>query len=940
MKLASTFFHQLPALLAAFFALTALSNAVSAELDAARREFNAFNFQALKLAIRDLESTWDYGAASAFAARLEALESSLRKIDQQLANGTRATLSPDAADVEGAELRFISEMKRLRDLHREALLAHPLLNFDQLLLVRRNAAQLGLPANWQGNASLPRRGFDNEIALLDLRALKARAMVSGDAAQEEELAVRMTTLYKPDEDYFVGDVDLHFEAGRLLFSSIGTQERWQVLEVGVDGSERRQVTPGDQPDVDNYDACYLPDGGILFTSTASLVGVPCVDGSDPVANLFRLEPDGHTIRQLCFDQDHNWSPTLMPDGRVLYQRWEYADTPHSQTRLLFQMNPDGSGQTEFYGSNSYWPNAMFYARPVPDHASRVVAIVSGHHGVPRMGELVLFDVQYGRQEATGVIQRIPGYGRKVEPIIRDQLVDDSWPKFLHPFPLSDRLFLVSAKPTPSALWGIYLVDVFDNMLLLAEMPGYALFEPIPLRATTRPPLIPTRVDLTRRDAVVLLTDIYQGDGLKGVPHGTVKALRIYAYHWSFQGMGGLLGTVGLDGPWDVRRILGTVPVQPDGTAYFRVPANTPISVQPLDAEGKALQLMRSWFTAMPGEHVSCVGCHEKQNHAPSTAAAQAFLRRVPEEITPWYGPVRGFSYDREVQPVIDKFCVGCHNGTVTAQGHSSADLRGTEKVADFHLVTPGRAGKHGGKFSVAYAELHRFVRRPGIESDYHLLAPMEYHADTTELVHMLRKGHHNVRLDAEAWDRLITWIDLNAPFHGSWSEEIGWPGSQTQRRMELRKLYTGMIDPDPECAETAPVRTVPFIAPESKPQPTPAPVIVAGWPFDAHEARKRQSALGAPAKRTIDLGGGLLLELILVPPGEFAMGDGAGAADEQPLTRVRIRRPFWLARTEISNRQFGRFNPKHDSHVESKTAYQFGIHGYPLDKPDQPVVRV
>ena len=211
-----------------------------------------------------------------------------------------------------------------------------------------------------------------------------------------------------------------------------------------------------------------------------------------MANLCRMNADGTGMRQLCFDQDHDWCPTVLNNGRVLYSRWEYSDAPHYFTRLLFHMNPDGTNQSEYYGSNSMWPNSIFYARPLPGHPTKVVAVISGHHGVPRMGELVVFDPALGRHEADGAVQRIPGRGQRVAPTIRDTLVDDSWPKFLHPYPLSQKQFLVACQPTPQSLWGIYLVDVFDNMVLLAEEPGYALFEPVPLRQPHRRPSFPTK----------------------------------------------------------------------------------------------------------------------------------------------------------------------------------------------------------------------------------------------------------------------------------------------------------------------------------------------------------------------------------------------------------------------------------------------------------------
>ena len=872
------------------------------------------NPEAVRLAIEDLAATFGskYAKGGEYLKRLETLAGQFKEVQEAAARGE--------AD---AKERAVKVSDALQSLRREALLANPLLDFDKLLLVKRGAKSpsLGLPRNWQSNSSLPKTGFDDEIAVLS------------PVGTEGQLA----TLYRPEGGRFTGDVDLHFDADRMLFSMPGSNSRWQVFEIRTDGTGLRQLT-GEQPDVDSYDACYLPGGKIIFTSTGCFVGVPCVYGSSHVAVLYVMDADGRNIRQLGFDQEHDWCPAVLSNGRVLYARWEYTDTPHSNTRLLFHMNPDGTEQMEYYGSNSYWPNSTFYARPIPGHPTKVVGVIGGHHDNPRMGELVIFDPAAGRREAAGAVQRIPGHGKKVEAIIRDGLTNSSWPKFLHPYPLSERHFLVSCKPTPQSLWGIYLVDTFDNFVLLKELPGYALLEPIPLKKTRRPSVIPEKVNLQRKDAVVYIPDIYVGNGLKGVPRGTVKQIRLFTYHFAYQGMGGLLGVVGMDGPWDIKRVVGTVPVNEDGSAKFRIPANTPLSLQPLDAEGKAMQLMRSWMTAMPGEVVQCAGCHEPQNTAPPLKQTAA-LNQAPAEIKPWYGPLRGFNYAREVQPVIDRYCVGCHDGKPRPDGTVTCNLRGDQKITDWKIITPGNGGSHGGKFSVGYAELHRYVRRPGIESDYHMLEPMEYHADSTQLVQMLKKGHYHVKLDAEAWDRLVTWIDLNCPYHGTWGEELATPGVQRQRRRELLKLYAG-VDDDPEAVPETPAEPPEFVMPEPLPKPQAQSLPCPGWPMDAATAAGRQASAGPVTRRTVDLGEGMTLELVLIPAGEFVMGSTAGQVDERPLSRVRIEQPFWIGTCEVSNQQFARFDAAHDSRVETKNAYQFGIHGYPMNEPEQPVVRL
>ena len=869
---------------------------------------------ALRRAIEDLLATFhdSYPGGREYLNRLDALEVESQRI-ASASDGAQKNLAED-------KTKLADALATLRD---EALLANPLLDFTKLLLVKRanKSPVLGLPRNWQSNSSLPKKGFEDQIAVLS----------------PPDPDGKLTTLYRPDRDVFVGDVDLHFDADRLLFSTVGANNRWQVCELRSDGTEFRELT-GEEPDVDSYDACYLPDGRILFTSTACFIGVPCVYGSSHVATLYAMDGDGKNIRQLCFDQEHDWCPTVLNDGRVLYSRWEYTDTPHSNTRLLFRMNPDGTEQMEYYGSNSYWPNSFFYARPIPNQSTQVVAVIGGHHDNPRMGELVIFDPAMGRREASGAVQRIPGFGKKVEMIISDGLTRNSWPKFLHPFPLSDKYFLVSCKPSPQANWGIYLVDVFDNFVLIKEEPGNALLEPIPFRKSRKPPIVPDRTDRNRKDAVVYISDIYAGDGLKGIPRGTVKSLRIFTYHFAYQDMGGLLGIVGMDGPWDIKRVVGTVPVCEDGSARFRVPANLPISLQPLDKDGKALQLMRSWMTAMPGEIVQCAGCHEPISQAVSSHSPLALSRPV-SQITPWRGEMRGFSFAREVQPVLDRYCVGCHNGESTENVGAEPNLRGDVKITDWNQITPGRGGARGGKFSIGYYELSRFVRRPGIESDYHMLEPMDFHADTTQLVQLLNKGHYGIQLDEEAWDRLITWIDLNCPFHGTWAEATKDPGVQRERRRELLQRYGG-YDDDPE---SVPVESQERIDPVSPARPKSVEVrdvACPGWPFDTAEARRRQKEASTTTQQTIDLGNNLSLPMVLIPAGEFVIGSAAGDPDGQPRRRKRIERAFWMGQFEITNAQFAAFNPQHDSRVESKNAYQFGIHGYPLNRPEQPVVRV
>ncbi|UCG57240.1 MAG: SUMF1/EgtB/PvdO family nonheme iron enzyme, partial [Phycisphaerales bacterium] len=900
--------------------------------DEAAHLVRTFDFEAFGLAIEDLIETFgrDYPEGRAYRKRLALLAAARKDVLVSLGQGDSGAPS-------------LSELAReLESLRYEALLSNPLLDFDELLLLKRRRGQLGLPVNHKCNSGIKRTGYDNEIAVLS--PLRPNG--------------KLRTLFRPTAGQFVGEIDLHFDADRLLFT-MPKGKTWQIFEIGTGGTGLRQVSRDDHPDVDNFDACYLPDGRIVYASTASYHAVPCWHGKERACSMYLMDADGGSVRQLCFDQDLDLHPAVLPTGQVIFSRWDYTGPMHIYLRPLMVMNPDGTGQRAVYGSNSYWPNALYFPRGIPGAPSKLVAIIAGYHGVSRMGELGILDLTKGWYEADGVVQRIPGRGKPVRAIIRDNLVDKSWPKFLHPYPLSEKYFLVASQPRGKSPWGIYLVDVFDNLLPILVDPKSDFFEPIPVRKTPRPPVIADRVDLRRKDAVVYLHDVYAGPGLAGVPHGTIKELRIVAYHYGYPGLAGP-DKIGCGGPWEVMRIIGTVPIYKDGSAVFRVPANTPLCVQPLDDEGKAVQLMRSWFTAMPGEVVSCVGCHEQPRQIPGTNQ-QAAATRSPDVIEPWYGPSRGLDFERDVQPVLDKYCVACHDGK---DAHEVPDLRSEHHIKDYHgrpLTDLAARRLHptvhealGGtsvRYTAAYEALIPYVRRVNVEDHVGLLVPAEYHADTSELIQMLSKGHYNVRLDNEAWDRLITWIDLNAPCHGTWSEVAPIPDAADRRRRELSRLYGGPAD-DPEHIPDMPRGPHSRKDANGTLRPPVAAIMLepvsartlkfpsaADWPFNARQARLRQKA-GGTSEKSIDLGGSITMKLVRVPAGRFVMGDSKGQVDERPSWPVMICEDFWMGACEVTNEQYRLFDHDHDSGYFSKRFQGPDGPGLSLNNPKQPAVRV
>ena len=829
-----------------------------------------------------------YGDGSALLRELESVKEAL-----------------NAAKDNAEKMKAAEALCKLMDA---VYLRHPGVDFEEILFVKRlRSSPMGLPQNWQGNSSVPLQGYINSIVRAPIRsvmAAKDRTVVASSA--------------------FLGDVDLDYDADKIAYSAgVPGKPAWRVMETRLDKPmERVQKTPQDIDDIDCYDPCYLPDGRMLFVATSGFHGVPCVGGSDYVGNTHLLEKDG-SVKRLVFDQDNSWCPVVMNNGRVMYLRWEYTDSAHYFSRVLMTMNMDGSDQKAFYGSNSYWPNSLFYARPLPGSSTKFCGIVSGHHGLARQGELVLFDVMKGRSETGGVMQRIPSQGRPVDNKVRDGLVNGSHPLFLHPYPLTDELFLVSVHQNSGDPFVIALADVYDNIIPLRCSDRFHLLEPMPLAKRQRPLMSVDQRKDDRDTCLVYLQGAHLGEGLKGVPPRKVRKLRLFAYSYSPRNFGGHY-EIGFEGPWDARNIIGEVDLEEDGSALFTVPANTPIAIQPLDGEGCKLQEMRSWFVGVPGETISCVGCHENQNEAPGAPGYTRAAGKRPLAPKPWYGPRRNYAFEREVQPVLDRKCLGCHSGATERK------TRMGEKIPSFE-------GSRSpiGHYSKAYVNLMPYVRRNGPEGDYHLLTPLEFHVSTSELYQRLQKGHHGVKLTAEEWDRLITWMDLNVPYWGTWgecTEKNQRHQKMLERRAEMARKWAGdTFDPEAVVNPYVP-GTEKFVPPEQPPEPAAAPVPpVAGWPFDAEKARKMQEG---HAPRTIELGAGEKLELAYIPAGSFVMGANDLTPAERPVAAVKIEKGFWMAVTEITQGQMRLMDPAFDNGVYDKHYKDQVNRGYYLGDQD------
>ena len=871
-------------------------------------ELKWLNMEAIRLAYEDMKRIEGFDAVKYLPI--------LTELEQQVKQGFGNIYSGDEAVLANAEKAVANK--------RAILLANPLLNGDKILTVRYQlgnrdrramAPELGTQSNnWSNQESARRKGFNADI--VELSNLR------------DEVQIR--TIYKPDNTSSIADLKLHWDGDRAMFTQTMSDNRWNVFEVKLNNGDCKKLIDNPEPDLEFYDGTYLPDGRIIANSNIGYQGVPCVNGSDPVGNMVLYTPQSKNLRRLTFDQDANWNPVIMNNGRVMYTRWEYTDLTHYYTRIVMNMNPDGTEQKALYGSGAMFPNSTFDVQPLPGYASAFVGIISGHHGVARSGRLILFDPAKARKGAAGMLQEIPHRNRPIVEEVKDRLVDGVWPQFIKPSPLNDTYFLVAAKLDKNDLWGIYLVDKFDNVTCLHKMEGEGYISPIAVRKTVTPPAIPDRVKLDDKQATVFIQDIYEGEGLKGIPRGTVKSLRLHAYEYAYVQTQSDHNWHGIQSGWDIKRMLGTVPVEEDGSVIFKIPANTPVSIQPLDKDGVAVQWMRSWLTGQPGEIVSCVGCHEDQNQIviPKRVIAS---QKAPHALTSPEGGTRSFTFDLEVQPILDRACIACHNGEGKA-----FDLRG---------------GKKDGKgYGTSYLNLHPYVHRQGGEGDMVVLYPYEYHPNTSELVRLLKKGHYNVQLTDAEWRKIYNWIDYNAPDKGYFNANVlkSFPYQgydQIERRKQLTDKYAGGagVDWKKEIADyAAQLKNKGEIKPvmPKKVSPVKEKVLkVKGWPF-APDRVKEMLADEKEIVKVLEIAPGVQMTFVRIPAGEFVMGSYHGEPDTYPTTKVKIDKAFWMGELEVTNQQYNTIFPQHDSRYVDQQWKDHVVPGYPANKPEQPVIRV
>jgi hypothetical protein len=603
----------------------------------------------------------------------------------------------------------------------------------------------------------------------------------------------------------IRDLEVSYDGTRLLFSMRRTRdENFHIFEMDADGSGLKQLTS--RADAADMDPAYLPDGRIVFSSTRDPKYCGC--NRYLQANLFAMNADGTNIRQLGHNTLYESRPSVLPDGRIIYDRWEYVDRHYGSSFGLWTMMPDGRTPTLYYGNNAWSPGAIFDARALPRadggfYADRVVCTFGACHNRP-WGAIVILDRRLGLDGMKPLLRTWPkdlspyltfavdyGDGRALQHPM-ERYIDAFGPqwspgsgvplKYEDPYPLDETHILCARMVGPeSERTGIFLLNAESGGETLLHTDGSGCFDPMPLMPRWRPPVLPEQVDLSRKTGTFYVTDVYKGTGMERVPRGSVKTLRIVEApakrFWTSPAWlsAWLSDTTHFPAVnyncTSVKRILGEVPVEADGSASFEMPAERFVFFQALDADGMMVQSMRSGTSLQPGEHAGCTGCHESRydSQPPLTGALPLALRRTPSQLKSWHGPERDFNYLAEVQPVFDAHCVKCHD--YGKEGAKALNLCG-----DLGMV-----------FNVSYVEIRRrsvlrwYPDKPGQKKELvkpvddgppEVLPPYAWGACRSRLVDVIRGGHHGVKLPQEAMDRIVAWIDLNTSYYGSYASNF------------------------------------------------------------------------------------------------------------------------------------------------------------------------
>ncbi len=661
----------------------------------------------------------------------------------------------------------------LLSLRRRIAFANPLLDFDRILFVKRHA----LPGHYSVGNNMCDQYFG-------FHAIAGGGLFVLEKSFSEKPTVRNVLAdARCENGRFKGESlppggflspELSFDGQTILFAfteAAPTRYQWTeastfaVFRVGVDGTGLMQLTEGPTND---FDPCWLPNGRIAFISERRGGYGRCFGRPVPTFTLHTMNADGSDVVCLSPHETNEWQPSVDHFGRILYTRWDYVDRGDIQAHHPWVMTPDGRDARAIHGNYREAPDVLpcmeMDLRAIPGSA-RYVATAAPHHG-QAYGSLVVIDPRVPDDDRMAPVRRLT-------PEIAFPQSEDGLPVFATAWPLDEffHLCVFDAEATvaggPRNNYGIYLIDAFGNRELIYRDAAVPCLSPIPLRPRPKPITMPHYSALgkpppddqvktfrpmarLRDTAPVAVIDVREGLPEKDMPQ--ITALRVIQVLPKTTPSADR-PRIGYGSQKNARAVLGTVPVESDGSAYFHLPVGKPVYFQALDEDGRAVQSMRSDTFVPPGHGLVCHGCHEPRHRAPSVSQHYpAAMRRVPSAIEPEPSGSNPLSFPRLVQPVLDRHCAGCHNGR-----EAKLDLRRGNFEADgnfwyrsYHALKPF-AFYYGGKVFTAPRT-----------------APGKFGARASRLLPILEAGHEGVELPTEDLRRITLWLDCNSDFFGSY----------------------------------------------------------------------------------------------------------------------------------------------------------------------------
>lgn len=663
----------------------------------------------------------------------------------------------------------INDWQSLRHDQRVALrdlaFRNPRLSFPALLFVKRFTQQSYSDINVNHHAWGSRPGGD----LCLLTGFGA----NGDPKVRPLLSGRLG----PGN---VHGIDLDFDASRIVFAyaqSLTDQppDGWlsrqatfdlhrtvgllHLYEMSPDGSRLTQLTRGEWSDLN---PCYLPNGDLAFESERCALEIECNEGDkdEPTTNLYAYRRAGGTIDRLTLTKDGDWYPRVLPDGSIVYSHWEYQERSLMFMHSLWFCRPDGTGADNFVKQHFDYPVTLTVPRPIPG-SEKLLAIAGGHHTLAA-GPVVIVDRAKGMNNPD-CLERVTGPdvwpelgGAAPGPSTAGWHASPGQGWYMDPYPLSATTYLASycdGGMQDEAGYALYLMDVYGGKELLYRDPSISSVMPIPLKPRMRPPNLWSNRDPKMADARLIATNV--ASGVEGVAPGEVKFLRIAEpVPWSYSNVTGGqrydpdAKATGVN--WTPVRILGTVPVEADGSAQFRVPADTGLYFQALDAQGREVRRMRTYISFRAGEVRSCTGCHETRNEAPSIPRSEVLAcRHDPSIPTPPPWGDRPLSFLRDVQPIFNRHCLSCHTGLKPAGG---VDL------------SPGLTESNNRAYDTLLDPARNLVTVASKGDDTRITPVRAFGSQASRLVDVIRHSAGAALTDDE-WRRLYMWMDANAVYH-------------------------------------------------------------------------------------------------------------------------------------------------------------------------------